>query len=330
MNKILASVFSTVALLCADGRDFKPLAAARPRPADFDAYWEGEVARQRREVPLDAACVQVTNVVRHKAGFRVMDVAIPALSGKPATGLLTIPEKAGAKSLPIVVTTRGACTCGLSPQYYAKAIGFILSPYGELPFGSDDYYQKAFRTTLGDYMHSGWTDRDGCWFHGQVLRIVRALEWLKTLPEWNGRDLIVEGVSMGGSQAIQAAALDGDVSVCAPSDPALCDHAGGLADVPRRPGWPGIVAWSRNVKLSPERQEAVLRTSDYYDTCNFASRIRCKALFASGYCDSDCPSEGVYRAYSAVKGDKVLTVDPEARHCRTRNRPLLELLETLR
>ena len=330
MKKICAVCFAVAGLFYADGRDFKPLTAARPRPADFDAYWEGEVVRQEREVPLATAGVQVTNVAVHKAGFRVMDVVIPALSRKPATGLLTIPENAGAKTLPIVVTTRGAWTCGLSPQYYSKAIGFILSPYGELPFGSDDYYQEAFRTTLRDYMHRGWTNRDNCWFHGQILRIVRTLEWLKTLPEWNGRDLIVEGMSMGGSQAIQAAALDKDVSVCAPSDPALCDHAGSLADVPRRPGWPGIVAWSRNGKLSPEQQEAVLRTSVYFETCNFASRIRCKALFASGYCDSDCPSEGVYRAYSVVRGDKVLTVDPEARHCRTKNRPLLELLEKFR
>ena len=331
MKKTLfVSVLLASGLLCAAGRDFKPLTAGRPRPADFDAYWDGEVERQRREVPLDAAKVMVTNVLHAKAGFRVMDVAIPALSERPATGILAIPAQAQAKSLPIIVTACGAGTRNLSPVCYSKAIGFIISPYGEPPFASKEYYDEAFRTTLKDYMHRGWTDRETCWFHGQVLRMVRALEWLKTLPEWNGRDLIVEGVSMGGSQSIQAAALDKDVTVCAPRDPALCDHAGELAAAPRRPGWPQIAAWSRNQKMSDEEQQAVLRTSDYYDNCNFASRIRCRSFFTSGYCDIACPSEGVYRAYSAVQGDKVLTVDPEAKHCGTKNRPFQQLMERYR
>lgn len=88
-----------------------------------------------------------------------------------------------------------------------------------------------------------------------------------------------------------------------------------------------LLAEAREFK-PPETIEKYLATADYFDNCHFAARIRCKAYFASGYCDGCCPSEGVYIAYANAKGEKLLTVDPAATHCRTRNVPFLELLRT--
>ena len=106
------------------------------------------------------------------------------------------------------------------------AMFFCINPHGvgnEVPYSE---WKAYFAGDGKDYQYSGWEDREKCFFHGQALRAVRGLEWLKTRPEWNGRDLAVKGVSMGGSQSLQAAALDPDVTLCLPSDPALCDHAG--------------------------------------------------------------------------------------------------------
>lgn len=46
------------------------------------------------------------------------------------------------------------------------------------------------------------------------LRVLRALDYVKTLPEWDGKNLIVIGSSQCGAQAIVAAALDPQVSLC--------------------------------------------------------------------------------------------------------------------
>ncbi|NMA46826.1 MAG: hypothetical protein GX945_09725, partial [Lentisphaerae bacterium] len=64
------------------------------------------------------------------------------------------------------------------------------------------------------------------------LRVMRSLDFVKTLPEWNGRDLIVVGSSQGGGQAIAAAGLDPQVTLCVAAVPALSDHAGTLATPP--------------------------------------------------------------------------------------------------
>lgn len=47
---------------------------------------------------------------------------------------------------------------------------------------------------------------------GMLLRDWRALQWAKTLPEWNGKDVAVAGGSMGGYQALAMAALDPGVT----------------------------------------------------------------------------------------------------------------------
>lgn len=305
------------------------LETGRPRPADFDAYWDGVIAQQRELVPLTSAAVKVVEVVSYVKGFKTYDVEIPTLEGRPAKGMLTIPKGAAKKSLPILMTTFGAGSKSACEDCYERAIGFGINAYGVENRQPDDYYTSLFQTALKDYQHSGWEDRETCWFRGQILRLVRALEWVKTVPEWNGRDLIVQGRSMGGSQALQAGALDADVSICAPYDPAMCDHAGEQARQPRLSGWPQISAWATGGRMSPEAVERIRRTADYFDNCHFAARIRCRAFFSSGYRDRCCPSEGVYIAYQNVKGQKILVVDPMAKHCQTQNPAFDELRERL-
>ena len=305
---------------------FEPLETGRPRPADFDAYWDGEIARQRREAPLSVAAVRVVEVPSRVKGFRVYDVEIPTLEGRPAKGLLTVPSDAAARSLPIIVTTAGAGSKSACEDCYERAIGFGINAYGVDNRQPDAYYEALFRTELKDYPHQGWERRETCWFRGQILRLVRALEWVKTRPEWNGRDLIVQGRSMGGSQALQAGALDRDVTVCAPYDPALCDHAGEKARQPRLAGWPQIRAWAVGRKLPSETIARIEETADYFDNCHFAARITCQAYFSSGYRDRCCPSEGVFIAYQNARGGKILVTNPSATHCMTQNAPFDELV----
>lgn len=332
-KRILTSVVVAGLSLVLSARDanriYEPLETGRPRPADFDAYWDGVLARQQRECPLSTSSVRVVEVESRVKGFKTYDVEIPTMSGSPAKGILTVPEGAAKESLPIIMTTQGAGSQSACEDCYERAIGFGINAYGVENRRPDAYYQLLFKKELNDYPHRGWSSRDTCWFRGQILRLVRALEWVKTVPEWNGKDLIVQGKSMGGSQALQAAALDPDVSVCAPYDPALCDHAGGIARQPRLAGWPRIRDWALARKASEKDLADVLATADYFDNCHFASRIKCKAFFSSGYCDGACPSEGVYIAYQNVKGEKILVVDPSANHCRTGNPPFEDLRDRL-
>ena len=307
-------------------RDYTTAKLVRPRPADFDTYWLNEIARQRMQVPLEIAAV-VREPSEDIDASACWDVTVPALADHPVRGWLAIPRGAAAKSLPLIVRFDGHTTTTALRLAYPKAIVFSVNPCG-CDNGKDKaYYDRFFGKW--DYMHRGWANRDTCWFHGQIMRVVRALEWAKTLPEWNGKDLLVFGKSMGGSQALQAAALDSAVTVCGVIDPALCDHAGTLDLVnPRPSGWPQIY---RNAKARPSICDPAkaLETSDYYENAFFARRITCQTFFASGLKDRTCPTEGVYLVYRNVRGPKQFVTDPNAWHCKSANRPYEECRDAI-
>ena len=295
----------------------------RKRPADFDAYWDGEVARMKREAPLSSAKVEVKEVKSGKKGFRVFDVTIPGLPPRPTCGYLVVPEGAAPKSLPAAVMFQGAGSSRAEKEYRDGMMFFCINPHGvgnEVPYAE---WKAYFAGDGKNYQYRGWEDREKCFFHGQALRAVRGLEWLKTRPEWNGRDLSVEGASMGGSQSLQAAALDPDVTLCLPRDPALCDHAGFVSSTRNRSGWPWILYSPRNLPgltdAKGEVDPTLLANSDYFDNVFFAPRIKCPTFLATGLADDVCFSEGVFKMYNALGGPKDVETNPHAIHCGTSN-----------
>lgn len=57
------------------------------------------------------------------------------------------------------------------------------------------------------------------------LRELRALEYVKSLPAWNGTDLGATGGSQGGMQSL-AVGLDPDVTYCYAWSPWCCNFGG--------------------------------------------------------------------------------------------------------
>ena len=123
-----------------------------------------------------------------------------------------------------------------------------------------------------------------------ALRVMRAFDYIKTLPEWNGRDLIATGGSQGGLQAIWAASLVSGVTRCETSIVWCSNIAGAMLDN-RLPGW----------------HPQYVRGLDYYDTVFHAARIptTCFVDFERiGLGDYTCPPSGVTVVYNAVRGPK--------------------------
>ena len=317
------------------GAMFEPekLRVERTRPADFDAYWEGEVARMKRESPLSSAKAEVREVKSEKMGFRVFDVTIPGLPPRPTCGYLVVPEGAAPKSLPAVAMFQGAGSARAVKEYHAGVMFFCINPHGVGNEAPKAEWKAYFAGDGKNYQYRGWEDRERCFFHGQALRAVRGLEWLKTRPEWNGRDLVVRGVSMGGSQSIQAAALDPDVTLCLPRDPALCDLAGIVSSTHNRSGCPWILYSPRNLPslqgAKAEVDPVLLANSDYYDSIFFASRIKCPTFVSTGLADDVCFSEGVFKMYNALGGPKDIETVPHAIHCGSSNPRADEALRAL-
>ena len=121
------------------------------------------------------------------------------------------------------------------------------------------------------------------YFFGMLMRDLRAIQYAKTLPEWDGKNLVVRGSSQGGLQTMWAAALDQDVTVAEPAVTWCCDMAG-AAKAGRLPG------------IYPIAYQPAL---DYYDPVFMAKRITQAEVIIrrGGLGDYVCPPSGVAISY---------------------------------
>ena len=229
------------------------------------------------------------------------DVKVKCAGPKPVSGYLSMPKNAKKGSLPAEVIFDGA---GVRDSYKplkmaTGRIAFAINAHGILNGQPKEYYDNLNKGVLKGYRTQGKENRDTVYFKDMFLRVMRALDYVKTLPEWDGKTLVVRGGSQGGAQAIVAAALDPQVTFCNAGVPALGDHAGRL--VGRRPGWPCYV----NKKNLNDADLKVIDAVKYYDHVYFAKRIKCETYFYTGFVDFVCAPTSVYAAYNNLPKDIV-------------------------
>ena len=279
------------------------------KPDDFDAFWD----QQRKildKVPLKAKLTEVEPSPQQKGRFRCYDVQVDCAGGMPVSGYLCVPRNAKEKSLPAVVSFHGAGvrssikSIALPPALYLDVNSHGI-PNGKTP----QYYSSLAKKELRSYWNRGAGDRETFYFRGMFFRVMRALDYIKSRPEWNGKVLIVQGMSMGGAQALAAAGLDPQVTLCVVSVPALMDHGGSLAKPPRKPGWPTLFD-ARRRKPDPRR----MKTAPYYDNVFFADRIRADVYLSAGLNDFICCPTSIYVLYNRLKTKKSIEIYPAGNH----------------
>lgn len=283
-----------------------------PVPDDFTTFWDAKKAELAR-VPVKATVTPVPSPSQNSETF---DVQIDAL-GAPVSGYLARPKGDQAKKLPIVLMVHGAGVVSSSLPAAASwaekgMLVFNMNAHG-IPNGKPpEFYKSLEQSTLRDYRFAGRESRDTCYFLGMFLREVRALDYLCSLPEWDGRTVVVYGASQGGFQGFAIAAIDPRVTFLVAGVPAGCDHTGISAK--RVNGWPKIVPNLPDGTPDPK----VLEASRYFDNVNFAARTRAKGAFLTvGFIDTTCPPTGVYAAYNALPVPKAIFDDISAGHTNT-------------
>ncbi|MGA2031341.1 MAG: acetylxylan esterase [Thermoguttaceae bacterium] len=140
------------------------------------------------------------------------------------------------------------------------------------------------------------------------LGCYRAADYLVRHPDWDGKTLLVFGVSQGGYQSLVTAALHPQITAMMAIAPGGCDITGPLAG--RGDSFPSLLSgWPR-----PANQQAIMEAGRYFDVVNFAPRIKCPAFVSVGLIDAVCRPTGIYAAFNQVPGRKELLVLPDAPH----------------
>ena len=283
-------------------------------PDDFDAWWNGELA-----VQANVSMAGAVRTVREpdaswsqakKASWNAVnnyDVRIPAAGTNWVAGGMSIPKDT-TKTYPAVIKFYGVgwdgvCECDYSGADSRQCIAFNVNCHG-LPSATatweEDY--PAMRAWIENYAASGpeaWQGyypmigtsqgRDNVYFRYVYLRAARAIEYVKSLPEWDGKTIVVCGCSQGAAQSVAAAALCSGVTHVVLGVPALTDFSGSLSTPARAYGWPF------NTR-PPTYDEA-----EYFDVVNLAHRIQnAKVFVVCGLVDylvQPCGPVSLYNAF---------------------------------
>ena len=269
-------------------------------PADFDEFWN-KVKTELAAVPMkELEKVKVED--KRVKTVNIYDVKISCAGDKPVSGYLCIPKNAKPKSCPAYVSFHGAGVGSSNRPVSVAAKGLIAMDInahgiinGQPPKFYNDLRNNYYYANKTRYAHWNRDNREKYYFKGMYMRLMRALEYIKSQPEWDGKHLIVVGGSQGGAQVIAACALDQDITFARAGVPAMCDHSGCLGN--RRSGWPALYKATKDGK--PENQD-IANAAAYFDGAYFAKRIKCPIYINTGFMDTVCPPSSVFAAYNSI------------------------------
>jgi len=242
---------------------------ASPPPADLDAFW----TKQREALAKVPMRVLEQKAVLSNATWCVWDMKIACAGKRPVSGFLTVPLKAAKPhSLPIGVYFYGYSVGGAEYHFNPKAITFGVNAHGIENRREEAYYAELANGELVNYGLGFVEKPEDSYFLGMALRAMRAVEYMKSRPEWDGRTLLVSGHSQGGFQALLAASFDPDVTRAEANEPWMCD-----VSAAQRGCLPGF---------DPAYSPAL----GYFDPANLIGKSHAKVDLIAGLCDDTCPA----------------------------------------
>ncbi|MEO6002085.1 MAG: acetylxylan esterase [Opitutus sp.] len=286
-------------------------------PDDFDAFWKAQLA-QLNQVPMAS---QLTYLPEASSDtLNVYHVSFATANGPEKTaaparifGILCEPKAPG--KYPAILKVPGAHARSYSGEKVLADHGAITLEIGiegipvNLP---KEVYDTLDVGALNSYWFFNLDDREAYYYRRVFLGCVRANDFLVARPNWDGKNLVVMGASQGGQLAIATAALDRRVTAVSATHPAFCDVAAELHG--RAGGFPHPFRPDASGKPSPHATPAKIATATYYDTVNFARRLKVPGYYTWGYNDDVCPPTSTYAAYNVITAPKTLGVTLELAH----------------
>ena len=264
---------------------------AEPRPADFDAFWSSKLSQLAR-VPMNAIVTRKESgdPSIHYATFRLDNA-----SGAHVYGQMAWP--ASGRTFPALVIFQWA-----NPPYPLQPAWVIdrakqgwlavnVEPH-DVPSDMPQAFYDALPQMLKEYQKINNDDRDHSYFLQMYLGDYRAVDYVTTLPEWDGHTLVVNGISMGGQQSLVMAGLHPKVTGLVVNVPAGSDA--NAAQHGRMAGYP---FWDTG-------NPRVMATARYFDVVNFASHITAPSMLAMGFIDQVVPSIGIWTTFNQIRGPK--------------------------
>lgn len=281
-------------------------------PEDFDAFWKRTLAEMRKR-PLEPEYSEPTNHRGVPAGYRI--VSFNGIDDTRVRGFILFPKNPSGKKLPAQLGLPGGGygtgpleTSGLSRGF----INLVISAH-DLPFGGESgrHHPKEMWFE-SPYQERGASSRETFYYRQIYANAVRAVDFLKSLPQVDASRIAVSGGSQGGAVTLAVAGLAGE------------DIALAMSGCPGRSRWDLLNGKWRGVGYFADadipkghtRESLFEEVLAYFDTSYHAKRIRCPLYMVTPMRDEIDPWPLQYWAWRQAPDslDKRIYFIPWARH----------------
>lgn len=285
-------------------------------PVNIRQFWDDQIARMRL-TDMESSLSEINDF--HSETLVCQDLTVNMHEGRPVRGYLCMPKDAQPKSLPIVIYAHSAgvnkvfnfCTTqravGLA-EYGSGCIALDINAHGMENGQPQEYYDALNSGELYRYQNRRITGHQDYYFRLMFLRLVRALDYLVTLPQWDGKRVLIYGESQGGAQAMALSGIDDRVGACVAIVPAMNDL--GAAIDGRPASWPG----ARDSKVNADNAEVADQVLPYYDAALLSTMSKADYWVEIGLADTTCPAPAIWSACNVIKGDVAVSPFPFRTH----------------
>ncbi len=287
-------------------------------PQDFRSFWQKNV-EELKQVPMSYTKELYKDYCTDKIDCYLVKLQIDKM-GHSMYGFLFYPKNAQPGKHPVVLCPPGAGIKTIKDpmrnKYYAENgfVRFEVEIHGLDPRISSETLgeiSRAFNDRNGGYLANGLENKDIYYMKHVYVGLVRCIDFLTSLPEWDGKNVAVQGGSQGGALAIIAAGLDSRVTQCVANHPALSDMAGYAA----KGGTGGYPHFCRQPQILSNKD--CLNTLAYFDVVNFARYVKAPTYLTWGYNDVTCPPTTSYAVWNTLKCTKESLLTPINEHWTT-------------
>lgn len=287
-------------------------------PQDFRSFWQKNV-EELKQVPMSYTKELYKDYCTDKIDCYLVKLQIDNM-GHSMYGFLFYPKNAQPGKHPVVLCPPGAGIKTIKDpmrnKYYAENgfVRFEVEIHGLDPRISSETFgeiNRAFNDRNGGYLANGLENKDIYYMKHVYVGLVRCIDFLTSLPEWDGKNVAVQGGSQGGALSIIAAGLDSRVTQCVANHPALSDMAGYAA----KGGTGGYPHFCRQPQILSNKD--CLNTLAYFDVVNFARYVKAPTYLTWGYNDVTCPPTTSYAVWNTLKCTKESLLTPINEHWTT-------------
>ena len=297
------------------GKDYRGLCTAafspeklRPyckEPKDFDEFWSKALSEARKNDLNPTRRLLPERCTKDENVYEVSYVNDNANSRM--YGILSVPVKPG--KYPALLRVPGAGVRPYSGDTYTapgKCIVLEIGIHGIPVTMQQSIYDDLRNAALNNYWEVNLAEPNKNYYKRVVTGAVRGVDFIASLPEWDGKAIGVTGSSQGGFLSLATAALDKRITFLGVVHDAMCDFEAEMHDVGG--GWPHYFYWDVKNGTNKELLSMKVEGARYYDGVNFARRVTQPGWYSFGYNDEVVPPTSSYSTYNIIKAPKTLSV----------------------